>query len=53
MRELDRIGEQVVKDLLDLARITEELAQLLRGNHLQPDMPVDSLLPDDRQAVLQ
>ncbi len=49
--ELDRIREQVVHDLLHLARVTANRAQLLRGIHGQMDVASRGFLPDDRQAV--
>ena len=51
--ELDRIRQQVVHDLLDLARVRLNRAQFLGGIHAQADAPGHGLLPDDGQAVPQ
>jgi hypothetical protein len=49
--ELHRIGEQVVEDLLDLARVRPNRAQILRGIQTQVDVASLGFLPDDGQAV--
>ena len=50
-RELHGIGQQVVDDLLDLARVRLNRAQIRGGLDAQADAAGRGLLPDDRQAV--
>src|SRR4029077_6462842 len=45
--ELDRIGEEVVNDLLDLARVRLNRAQVLGDVHIQADLSRRGLLSDD------
>ena len=49
--ELDRVGEQVVHDLLDLARVRLNRTQFLGRLHIELDVPVRGFLPDDGEAV--
>ena len=51
--EFDRVREQVVDDLLDLARVGVHEAETVRALHVQSNVPLRRLSLDDRQAVPQ
>src|SRR5688572_24315054 len=51
--ELDRVRQQVVDDLLHLARVGIYEAETVRGAHLEPNVSCRRLSLDDREAVPQ